>query len=343
MRERLPGYDRRAARIATVFAVGLVVLLVAVQGAIASIATGGTQPLAQTDQLPQTASGDAWSEAPERTVSLQKQQMAVPYGGGTVDEMTVQALTNDSHVGFRLTWDDPTNDTSLTSPENFSDAAAIMLHSGEQPPITMGAAGEPVNIWYWRSNWQYGDSGAEWTGDMYSYPHPDNETRPGDAAGNPLSQDEYDQYGQNYYAKGYGSLSDAPAQNVDAHATRQDDQWSVAFVRERGTDGEYDATFGEDTMYLAFAVWNGSADEVNGQKSLTLQYSTLEQGQLSPPESGGDGGSSGGDGGDGSAATEGGSSGSSSGGGLPQPMGYIGGVVAAMIVSWTIIYWRAAE
>jgi DMSO reductase family type II enzyme heme b subunit len=332
--------DESAARRATIASVVAVVLVVVGQGTVAALVTGGQQPLVATDTVPQTADSAEWSDVEAQTVSLSEQQMAVPYGGGSVDEMQVQALTNESHVAFRLTWEDPTNDTSLNSPENYSDAAAVMLRSGEQPPITMGAAGEPVNIWYWRANWQYGDRGAEWTGDVYNYPHPDNETRPGDAAGNPLSQDSYNQYGQNYYAKGYGSLSHARAQNVDAHATREDGQWSVAFVRERGTEGEYDATFGEEPVYLAFAVWNGSADEVNGQKSLTLQYSTLESGELSAAQSGGDSGGS--DGGDGSA-TEAASGDSSSGGGLPQPMGYIGGVVAAMIVSWTIIYWRAAK
>ncbi|WP_225334359.1 ethylbenzene dehydrogenase-related protein [Halomicrobium urmianum] len=336
----MPEFDRGAARRATAAAAVVAALLVVAQGAVTAAVTGGQQPIVATDQVPQAAASQQWSDAPSRTVSLSKQQMALPYGGGSVDEMEVQAMTNDSHVAFRLTWDDPTNDTSLASPESYSDAAAIMFRSGEQPPITMGAAGTPVNIWYWRAQWQYGaDDHAEWTGDMYAYPNPDRETKPGLAAGNPLSQGEYDDYGQNYYAAGFGSLSHAPAQNVDATATRDGDQWSVAFVREHATDGTHDAVFrANESMYLAFAAWNGSADEVNGKKSITLQFSTLdtETGELSAANPGG----SDGDGGDGSGEGSGGGGGS---GGLPQPFGYLGGLVAAVIVSWAAVYWRAVE
>jgi DMSO reductase family type II enzyme heme b subunit len=267
--------------------------------------------------------------------------MALPWGGGSVDELEVRALTNESHVAFRLSWQDPTNDTSLTAPERYSDAAAVMLKGGSQPPITMGAVGEPVNIWYWRASWQFNDTRAEWTGDMYAYPHNDSLTMPGRQAGNPLSRASYETYGQNYYAKGFGSLSDAPHQNVRASATRTDEEWTVTFVRERSTDGTYDAAFGEhDNIYLAFAVWNGSADEVNGQKSITLQYSTLDtkSGELSAAQAGGSGGGSGsaGDAGGGSGD---GTSGDGAGGGSPV-FGWTAVLVTVALFTWVAVYWR---
>ncbi|WP_226013164.1 ethylbenzene dehydrogenase-related protein [Halomicrobium salinisoli] len=332
--------DRGAARRATAAAAVVAALLVVAQGAVTAAVTGGQQPMVETDRVPQVAADGQWADAPSRSVSLSEQQMALPYGGGSVDEMEVQAMTNDSHVAFRLSWEDPTNDTSLSSPGSYSDAAAVMLHSGERPPITMGATGEPVNIWYWRAQWQYGaDDRSEWTGDMYAYPHPSEETKPGLAAGNPLSQGEYDDYGQNYYAAGFGSLSHAPAQNVDARATRDGDEWSVAFVREHATNGTHDAAFrANESMYLSFAVWNGSADEVNGKKSLTMQFSTLdtESGELAAADAGGDGG-------DGSGESGGDGNSGDGGSGLPQPFGYVGGLVAVVIVSWAAVYWRAAR
>jgi len=333
--------DYEAARRATTATALVMALLVAGQMAVAAAVTGGQQPMVVTDQIPQTADSDRWSDVPSRTVSLSKQQMAVPYGGGSVNEMDVQALTNDTHVAFRLTWEDPTKDTNIRSPENYSDAAAVMLSSGEKPPITMGADGEPVNIWYWRSQWQYGnDQEAEWSNDMYAYPHPDQETKPGMAAGNPLSQSQYETYGQNYYAAGYGSLSNAPQQNVDAQATRNGDEWSVVFVRDHTGEGQHDATFSQnETMYLAFAVWNGSADEVNGKKSLTMQYSTLdtESGELAAAESGGSGDSS-----DSTAGDSSGGDGGSGGSGGSPLFTSIGTLVAATIAGWTVLYWRLA-
>ncbi|WP_435365182.1 ethylbenzene dehydrogenase-related protein [Haloarchaeobius sp. DYHT-AS-18] len=332
--------NRAAARRATLATVVVVALFLVGQSVVTAAVTSGQQPLAATDQLPQTADSDHWADAPSRTVSLSKQQMAIPHGGGSVDELQVQALTNETHVAFRLTWEDPTNDTTLRAPGNYSDAAAIMLHSGEQPPITMGATGTPVDIWYWRAQWQYGAADrSEWGGDMYAYPHPDAETKPGLAADNPLSKDRYDDYGQNYYAAGYGSLSHAPTQTVDARGTRAGDEWSVVFVREHTTDGEYDATFRQnETMYLAFAVWNGSTDEVNGKKSLTLRFTTLDTGSgelaAADPATDGDSGSTGG------STSGGASSGSSATGELLRS---IGTLVAIAALSWTLAYWRVVR
>lgn len=324
-----------AARRATIVAVLAVVLLLVAQSAVNAAVTGGEQPLAAVDSVPETVDDGDWSEAPTRTVSLSKQQMAAPFGGGSVDEMDVQALTNETHVAIRLRWTDPTRDTSLADPTDFSDAAAVMLYNGEQPPITMGAGGEPVNIWYWRANWQYGaDDTSEWTGDMYVYPHPPDESKPGEAAGNPLARSEYDTYGQNYYASGFGSLTHAPHQNVQARAQREGDTWSVVFVREHTTEGQADATFTRDEpMYMAFAVWNGSADEVNGKKSITLQFSTLdtESGELAAAETGGDG------------SGDGGNSDSGDGEERAGTVRFVLTIVAAMVVSWSVVYWRAAR
>jgi DMSO reductase family type II enzyme heme b subunit len=336
--------DREAAVRATAVSLVVVLGLLLVQGAVTAAVTGPGQPTAQVQRAPLSPTATTWSDVPSRTVSLQKQQMAVPYGGGSVDEMDVQVATNDSHLAFRLSWADPTRDAAIQSPRNFSDAVAVMARTGSQPPITMGAAGKPVNIWYWRASWQLRNTSAPWSNDMYAYPHPDAETKPGQAAGNPLSKATYEQYAQNYYAKGYGSLSDAPTQPVRARGTRTDDGWAVSFIRERSTDGQFDAVFdGSETVYLAFAVWNGSADEVNGKKSLTLRYSTLDlsSGTFSPPaqSSGGDGGSGSGDGGTAADGT-GGSASSGPGGFLDGFGGLMGTALAAIAASWTVAYWR---
>ncbi|MFC7076235.1 ethylbenzene dehydrogenase-related protein [Haloarcula halophila] len=339
-------FDADAAVRATVVSAVVVLALLLVQGAVAAAVTGPSQPTAQVQRAPLSPTATTWNDVPTQTVSLQKQQMAVPYGGGSVDEMDVQVATNDSHVAFRLSWDDPTRDAAIQSPRNFSDAVAVMARTGSQPPITMGATGDPVNIWYWRASWQFRNASAPWSNDMYAYPHPDAETKPGQAAGNPLSKATYEQYAQNYYAKGYGSLSDAPTQPVRARGSRTDDGWAVSFVRERSTDGQFDATFdGSETVYLAFGVWNGSADEVNGKKSITMQYSTLDlaSGTFSPPEQ-----SSGGDGGAGSSdGTAGGGSSGSDGGGTGGFLGGFGGLMgtalAAIAASWTVAYWRLAR
>ncbi|MFC7136189.1 ethylbenzene dehydrogenase-related protein [Halobaculum litoreum] len=178
--------DRSAATRATAITVCVVVLLLVVQTAIGSALVRGTQPMAVRDEVATEPTAAAWG-VPARSLELSAQQMAQPYGGGSVSGMEVQAMTNETHVAFRLSWNDPTRDANISAPTAYSDAVALMLHGGEQPPITMGAMGTPVNIWYWRASWQFGNhtGTGDWTGDMYSYPHPNETTKPGLAAGNP--------------------------------------------------------------------------------------------------------------------------------------------------------------
>ncbi|WP_137284425.1 ethylbenzene dehydrogenase-related protein [Halorussus salinisoli] len=334
--------DRDAARRATIVTAVVVAALVVAQTAVTAAVTSGSQPAMSVESVPSDPGASQWSDAPERTVSLSKQQMAPPFGGGSIDEMAVQTVHNDSHTAFRLTWEDPTRDANIRAPENYSDAAAVMLRTGDQPPITMGAAGKPVDIWYWRASWQSADDESS-GGDMYAYPHPDDETKPARAAGNPLSTPPTDRFAQNYYAKGYGSLTHAPRQNVRARAERTDDGWSVVFVREHGTEGKFDADLSEgENVYLAFAVWNGSADEVNGQKSLTLQFTQLDTGEwaMSDASSGSSGSSSAGQ----SAESDGGSDSGGQSEGLwmtHSVTNWVVGLVATTLLTWSVVYWRA--
>jgi len=334
-----PRLDVEAARSATLAAVLAAALLVAGQQAVVAAATDGHAELTPVESVPAEPSAQQWGDAERKTLTLRKQSMALPYGGGSVTEATVSTVTNESHVAIRVAWSDPTNDTSIAEPRAYSDAVAVMVHGGATPPITMGATGDPVDIWYWRASWQFTPKADG--GSMYAYPHPDQETRPGAAAGNPLSRRTYDRYAQNYYAKGYGSLSHAPEQPVAASAERTDDGWAVVFVRERTAGGEYSADFADsDRIYLTVAVWNGSADEVNGQKSLSYQFLALdtESGALSQADpASGDGGDAGG----GGEASGGG------GGSGDQPLwivrsmtNMVGSLVVVCLLTWFVAYWR---
>jgi DMSO reductase family type II enzyme heme b subunit len=281
--------DRRRAVRATVITLAVVAVLVVAQAAVVAALTGGQQPSQTRATVPTSPTADAWDSIPGRRVTLSKQTIAAPFGGGSVDTLHVQVVENATHVGFRLTWTDPTFDDSLAGPREYSDAAAVMLHDGTAPPITMGAAGTPVNVWYWRASWEGPDEAASWTGDMYAYPHRSNATMPGRAVDNPLSRVRDERLAQNYYVRGFGSLSNAPVQPVHARGTRTDDGWSVVFWRARSTNGTYDAGFADGTdEYLAFAVWNGSAGEADGEKSLTMTFTRLdrETGRLGPADAG---------------------------------------------------------
>lgn len=342
-----PSVDGRAARWATVTAVGALAVLVVIQPVVGAAVSGGNEGLrhpavtgtyqpASVDRVPTVPAALAWSNASTRSIDLSAQQMAAPFGGGSVDSLELQAVTNDSHVGFRMTWQDPTRDTSLGAPTNYSDAAAVMLYNGEQPPITMGGSGAPVNIWYWRAAWGAPDT-PYGTGDMYTYL---DHTRslPGRAADNPLTRVRYEQHAQNYYARGYGSLSHAASQPVEATAERTGQEWHVTFTRERRTDGAFDAAIAaNETIYLAVAVWNGSAGEADGQKSISLQFTELdpESGELAAAAPGGDGGDGAAGGGD-----------STADGGLDtgeELVGWTGTLLLVVLTVWLLAYWSVRD
>ncbi|WP_276299142.1 ethylbenzene dehydrogenase-related protein [Halorussus lipolyticus] len=333
--------ERDAARRATVVTAVVVAALVLAQTAVTAAVTSGSQPAMSVEEVPSDPADGTWQDAPTRSVSLSKQQMAPPFGGGSIDEMSVQTVHNDTHTAFRLTWDDPTRDANIRAPENYSDAAAVMLRTGDKPPITMGAAGKPVDIWYWRASWQFED--RESFGEMYTYPHPNNETMPGRAVGNPLSKAQYDRFAQNYYAEGYGSLTHAPRQNVRADAEYDDGQWSVVFTRKHDTEGEFDASLaGSKNVYLAFAVWNGSADEVNGQKSLTLRFTELDTKKWAMTDASSQSGESGGQ----SAASGSESTAGRQSGDMwitRSVSNWVVGLVITTLLTWTVVYWRARE
>ena len=328
-----------AAKQATKLAVLTVAVLYVLQMGVTAAVTSGGQPIASVGEVPVEPQSSTWDEAPSSTVKLNEQQMAVPFGGGSVDQVQVRALTNESHVAFRMEWDDPTRDANIGSPENYSDAAAVMFGTGELPPIMMGGVGDPVNIWYWRASWQQANQSSYGSGGMYSYPNDraGGPTQPGKAVDNPLSTAP-DRQAQNIYAEGFGSTSDAPSQPVQADAERTDDGWAVTFVRERGIGGEYDTAFTQDEdIYVAFAVWNGSADERNGQKSITLQYRKLnpESGALSAVEQSSSDGTDGSRGGD--------DSGGGGGPGAPDLNGWIAILVGSVVMVWMVSYWRLSK
>jgi len=72
---------------------------------------------------------------------------------GAVSSVSVSALHDGNVIAFRLEWDDPSDDATITDNDTFVDAAALAFPVHEQAPmILMGAPGMPINAWYWRAD-----------------------------------------------------------------------------------------------------------------------------------------------------------------------------------------------
>jgi mono/diheme cytochrome c family protein len=203
--------------------------------------------------------------------------------GGSVDYLTARAVTDGSRLAIRVEWADDRQDNRPLRHEDFRDAVAIQfpISSGGTASETtfhgMGSRGAPVNIWHWKADWQIEVSRRDEINSIY--PGMVVDTYPGDsfgnmfvtaaAAGNLISeQSKRTSPIEDLNAVGHGTLtSQRPdQQNVEGSGVYTDGHWSVVFVRELLPGGPRDATIAQSGQ-IAFAVWDGSSGDRNGQKA----------------------------------------------------------------------------
>ena len=233
------------------------------------------RPISQSD--PWAA---IWDDAAAQQVPLSAQNIAPPFGGGTVSTLTVRALHDGDSMYLLLEGaDDDVND-AVNSVEQFADAAAVQfpgLQGGPTPIFMMGSAGAPVNIWQWRAVWQADiDRGFATSATRYPNTYSDGYPNADDplyqtalAAGNPMAQRDHQSPVENLIAEGFGTLTHADGQDVDGAGAWQDGRWRALFVRDMEPAAAGLVSFAEDeTTSIAFAVWDGGEDDRNGQKSI---------------------------------------------------------------------------
>jgi DMSO reductase family type II enzyme heme b subunit len=238
-------------------------------------ATDATVPL--DDPL-----ASVWQTAEPLEIPLSEQNVTLPLGGGSIRTVTARALHDGESIFFRLEWEDATEDISAFTPQEFRDAAAIQFPAkgvSTTPSFCMGQPGGEVNLWHWKADWQADiDSGFVNVQQAYPnsvvdyYPFADEEEfNPGLAAGNPLSQVNRTTPVENLVARGFGTLTTGDAQMVNGNGVWQDNKWYVLFAREMEATGDTYTPFsaGQSTD-VSFAVWDGSAGERDGLKSVSL-------------------------------------------------------------------------
>lgn len=219
-----------------------------------------------------------WDTVPILRVPLSAQNIAPPYGGGAIRSVTARAQHDAERVYFLLEWTDPDPDASVTTNLDFTDAAALQFPTTDDAtPYTMGGPDLPVNIWQWKAAWQSDiESGFETSAERWPdtfvdvYPHPDDPLyRPAEGLGNLNAQRDRATPIEDLVAEGFGSLTSAETQQVLGTGEWRNNQWRVVFSRSLGSGDSQLASFGTATATpVAFAVWDGGADDRNGQKSI---------------------------------------------------------------------------
>ena len=178
-----------------------------------------------------------WQQAPAAEVALQPAFAGHGSIVGTpvTTRLTAQAIRSGDRLFVKLAWSDATANASIKDTTQFADGAAIEFPvNGKETTIPfMGDAKNIVNIWQWRA---------------------DGRT-------------------QNLFAKGFGTATFVPFEGLHTAATRTHDGWAVVLARPLRVKPDEGANLqGRHSMPVAFAVWDGSNQERDGLKAVTLQW-----------------------------------------------------------------------
>jgi hypothetical protein len=265
--------------------------------------TGFITAKKSTGEIPKDPLADVWNEAPVSNIPLmllwQRQEAA--------ESVSVRAVHNGNEIAFLLTWEDLSPQARFIRHQDFTDGAALQFALSAVPPqFPMGAKNEPVNMWYWRADRQMDlaryadleDVYPDMIGDDYQSPKgyysleaqtkltpPSREiiSAPGHektfitawGVGNPMANPWRTTAVEDLNAVGFGTLTaqGAEAQNVVGYGFWVDGNWRVVFVRTLNSGDAFDAKFQPGaTVPIAFAVWDGSKGDRDGQKAVTTWY-----------------------------------------------------------------------
>jgi len=243
--------------------------------------------------LPTSPDSGIWRNAP--TVNLH--MMPLWWRSDRPEEVTVKAVHDGRGLALLLKWEDTSHDETAIRPQDFRDGAAVEFALTPDPPFfAMGQPGQAVNIWMWKSERQsdlqpafqdlekvYPNIGID------SYPNVEKSpleqpmrnalTLESDrrfvtawGAGNIVADPTRRSAAENLTAEGFGTLKAHPmaAQTVTATGEYSTGSYVVQLSRSlSGPSGEVQLAPG-GSVPVAFAVWNGSAGDRDGKKSVTI-------------------------------------------------------------------------
>jgi len=244
-------------------------------------------------QLPTHPDAGVWSNTPAVNLHM----MPLWWRTDRPEEITVRAVHDGKTLSMLLKWEDNTHDATAIRPQDFRDSVAVEFALAPNPPFfAMGQPGAPVNIWMWKAERQadmvpafqeldkiYPNIGID------SYPNSSKspleqptrnaltlESDPAFVtawgAGNIVADPTRHSAAENLTAQGFGTLKAHPraSQSVEANGNHTTGSYRVQFTRALSVpSGEVELSPG-GRVPVAFAVWNGSAGDRDGKKSVTI-------------------------------------------------------------------------
>jgi mono/diheme cytochrome c family protein len=245
-------------------------------------------------RLPDHPDAGTWRLTPPVNLHL----MPLWWRSDRPEEVTVRALHDGTQLALLLTWADATPDHTAMRPQDFRDAVAVQFSLTPDPPFfAMGDRGRGVNIWMWKSERQADlepafqdlekvypnlgiDSYPNSTMSAVEQPTRHALTLDSDrtfvtawAAGNIVADPLRKSPAEDLVAQGFGTLRARPRadQAVDARGVYATGTYRVLLRRDLAGRGSQAVTLRPGmTVPVGFAVWNGSAGDRDGKKSVTI-------------------------------------------------------------------------
>ena len=248
------------------------------------IAKGSTQRYVQRREdlrAQRVAPGAPWEEDDDVRIVLGP----LWWRNGSIHGAGVSAMHDGTRVYLRIRWEDDSPDTPKqaegeASPEIYSDSVALQLSLEEGPPIFgMGPISSIMNIWHWRAT--YVPTAADLMPVTKLMPHGLRKWLiEEDFADAPLYE-----VVEGPISMGGETVTAAPAgislpggidplpSSVSGVASWNEGVWEVILSRplEADSDRELELLPGTQAA-INFAIWNGSAGDTRGQKSVSIWH-----------------------------------------------------------------------
>jgi mono/diheme cytochrome c family protein len=247
----------------------------------------------RVDVIPDSPQADAWTKI--EPISLRMTPLW--WRDDANPGLTVQSMHDGKTIAVRLTWKDDSADEQAARSEDFEDAVAVELFPEKAEPfLGMGDPTSPVDVWFWDADRQRGLAADEEV-----YPHaavdafPFSETvvasaeldRPGArladqpdvslparASGNLIVPPGDASGGSSLQVAGPRTVTFRVPQSqlVRAHGAWADGRWTVVMTRALSVPSDDDGVSLQTgaRASVAFAVWDGSHHDRDGQKLITI-------------------------------------------------------------------------
>ena len=225
-----------------------------------------TIPAPRVESLPQDGDDEGWEAIDATRVVL----APLAWHGDAPDELAVRFAHDGSDLAVRLEWADASRDDRALGTSRFPDGVALQLSLEDSPPLFgMGSEAFPVDIWHWKAFRMEQVAGVF---DLTGPPSPGEPStdvprfRVCEGLLEPSTRAGSRQVDGLESAARIGSQGEIPA------APRwRDGRWTVVLHRSLAARGAGEVGLAPDTeAEVSFAVWNGSAGDRGGRKSISI-------------------------------------------------------------------------